>query len=77
MTIYVQPLLCTWQIKIYYDCDDYCDEREMNINLVFNSGHWNFPGILCSSFPNVHCGAVFQKADDLTASASYFMGLRV
>jgi hypothetical protein len=49
----------------------------MNINLVFNSGHWNFPGILCRHFPNVYYGDVFQKADDLTASASYLLGLRV
>jgi hypothetical protein len=76
MTISAQPLLRTGQIKIYYDCDDYCDEREMNINLVFNSGHWNFPGILCRPFSNVHYGDDFQKADDLTASASYFLALR-
>jgi hypothetical protein len=63
--------------SLYYDCDDYCDEREMNINLLFNSGHWNFPGILCSPLPNIYYGHVFQKAGDLTAFASYFLVLRV
>jgi hypothetical protein len=59
--------------KNYYDCDDYCDEREMTINLVFNSGHWNFPLNLCRPLPNVYYGDVFQKANDLTALASYFL----
>jgi hypothetical protein len=58
----VQPLLWTGEIKIYYGCDDYCDEREMTINLVFNSGHWNFPRILCRPFSNVHYVDVFQKS---------------
>jgi hypothetical protein len=62
---------------MYYDCDEYCDEREMNINLVINSGHWNFPRILCRPFPNVYFGAVSKKAGNLTASASYFLALRV
>jgi hypothetical protein len=75
MTISVQPLLKTGQIKMYYHCDHYCDGKEMNIILVFNSGHWNFPRILCRPFPNVYYGDVFQKAGDLTASASYFLAL--
>jgi hypothetical protein len=66
-----------WANKIYYDCDDYCDEMEMNINLVFNSGYWNFSGILGRSFLNVYFGDIFQKAGDLTASASYFLDLSV
>jgi hypothetical protein len=44
----------------------------MNINLVFNSGHWNFPRILGRPLLNVYYGDVFQKAGNLTASASYF-----
>jgi hypothetical protein len=40
--------------KNYYGCDDYCDDRQMGIYLVFNSSHGKVPCIWCRPFSNVH-----------------------
>jgi hypothetical protein len=55
--------------KNYYGCDGYCDESQMAMYLVFNTGLGKFT-YLVQALLKCLLVAVFQKKDYLTTSRS-------